>query len=321
MSVPVRSKVLSAQLLLLVLAVFFPARAQAWNGRGHRLIAWMAFEQLDEGSRSKLAEILREHPAEKAWWRSARFNPRDERLSLFVNASVFPDQARPDTEFARYFRPRAHYINYRLIAERNQPMRLEEPRSTDENVVNTYQAHLKSIHERKNSKAERAVALSWVIHQVGDVHQPLHAAARFSPSKPNGDQGGNLVEVPNENGGDNLHAYWDGVLGREENPPSLDRESRRLLREYPRERFVKELQKQTMQDWVRESAESCRDVVYANLAIDQSRFRELPVGYAADARKLSEKRVTLAAYRLAEVLRKIASEEKPMAGNGLKPAK
>ena len=84
---------------------------------------------------------------------------------------------------------------------------------------------------------------------------------------------------------------------------------------------MKELQKQTMQDWVRESAESCRDVVYATLAIDQSRFRELPVGYAADARKLSEKRVTLAAYRLAEVLRKIASEEKPMAGNGLKPAK
>ena len=299
---------LATTLLLAFTSLWFSSSAQAWNGRGHRLVAWMAFEQLDETTKSKLAQILREHPAERNWWRNARFNPRDERLSLFVNASVFPDQARPDTEFARYFRPRAHYINYRLVYERNKPMRIEEPRPTDENVVNTYLAHLKSIKEPKNSKAERAVALSWVIHQVADIHQPLHAGARFCPATPNGDQGGNLVEVPNDNGSDNLHAYWDGILGREENPPSLDRESRRLLREYPKEKFAKELEKNAIQDWVREGGEACRDVVYANLAIDQDRFRELPLGYAADARKLSEKKVTLAAYRLADVLRKIANE-------------
>ena len=317
MTTSTRRLIVTSSLVLFVSAVIFANPAQAWNGRGHRLVAWMAFEQLDETTKSKLAQILREHPAERNWWRNARFNPRDERLSLFLNASVFPDQARPDTEFARYFRPRAHYINYRLVYERNKPMRIEEPRPTDENVVNTYFAHLKSIKEPKNSKAERAVALSWVIHQVADIHQPLHAGARFCPATPNGDQGGNLVEVPNDNGSDNLHAYWDGILGREENPPSLDRESRRLLREYPKENFTKELEKNAIQDWVREGGDACRDVVYANLAIDQDRFRELPIGYAAGARKLSEKKVTLAAYRLADVLRKIASESSAIAS---KPA-
>lgn len=292
--------------LLLVLCA--TAKTHAFNGRGHRLIAWMAFEQLDDKTRAKIATILREHPAEAKWWRTARFNPRDERLGLFLNASVFPDQARPDTEFSRYFRPRAHYINYRLVYERNKPVRLEEPRPTDENVINTYAAHLKTLKEPKNTKAERAVALSWVIHQVADIHQPLHAAARVCPATPNGDQGGNLVEVPNNNGPDNLHAYWDGILGREENPPSLDRTARQLLRDYPRERFSKELEKTAISDWVREGADACRDVVYANLAIDENRFRDLPLGYEAGARKLAERKAALAAYRLADVLKKIAAE-------------
>jgi hypothetical protein len=301
----------TAFLLLFTLLIIglSPRSALAWNGRGHRLVAWMAFEQLDEKTRNKLAEILRQHPAEKPWWRDARFNPRDARLALFVNASVFPDLARPDTEFSRYFRPGAHYINYRLVYEANKPPRLEPPRASDENVVNTYIAHLKTINERKNTPQERAVALSWVIHQVADIHQPLHATARFCPATPNGDKGGNDIEFPNDNGPDNLHAYWDGVLGREENPPSLDREAKRLLRELPREKFTKELAKTGgINDWVRESAGYCQTTVYSNLSINEKRFRDLPIGYAADARKLSEKQVTLAAYRLADVLKKIAQE-------------
>lgn len=268
----------------------------------------MAFEQLDQKSRDRLAAILREHPAEKPWWREARFNPRDERLSLFVNASVFPDQARPDTEFASYFRPRAHYINYRLIYEKNRPVRLETPLAIDETIVNTYISHLKTVNDHKSSNQKRAVALSWIIHQVGDIHQPLHATARFCPATPMGDRGGNDVEFPNANGSGTLHAYWDGILGREDNPGSLDRESRRLLREYPREKFTAELTgSKNMDAWVKESAEACRDVVYANLSIDEKRFRELPVGYAADAHRLAERRAVLAAYRLADVLREIAA--------------
>lgn len=310
MQLPMNQPLKLAIRVIVVFAVFicFPLSANAWNSRGHRLIAWMAFEQLDEPTRNRLAEILREHPAEKPWWREARFNPRDNRLSLFVNASVFPDQARPDTEFAQYFRPRAHYINYRLICEKNQPMKLEPPTPTDETIVNTYLSHVKTASDLKNSTQKRAVALSWIIHQVGDIHQPLHATARFCPATPNGDRGGNDVEFPNANGSGNLHSYWDGVLGREDNPASLDRESRRLLNEFPRSRFSSELvSSKGMEAWVKESAEACRDVVYANLSIDEKRIRDLPIGYAADARKLAEKRAVLAAYRLADELKKIAS--------------
>jgi S1/P1 Nuclease len=59
--------------------------------------------------------------------------------------------------------------------------------------------------------------LRLIIHFVGDIHQPLHCAARVSRALPDGDQGGNLVTIkiagPNGNPRSiNLHSYWDGGL-------------------------------------------------------------------------------------------------------------
>lgn len=50
-------------------------------------------------------------------------------------------------------------------------------------------------------------ALKWVVHLVGDVHQPLHAGLA-------GDKGGNLSQVQAFGRGTNLHSVWDGVLIR-----------------------------------------------------------------------------------------------------------
>jgi hypothetical protein len=66
--------------------------------------------------------------------------------------------------------------------------------------------------------AQAAQALRFVIHFVGDIHQPLHCATRVSHAHPEGDRGGNLfmVAVSDENGSSHpakLHGYWDGELG------------------------------------------------------------------------------------------------------------
>ncbi len=58
--------------------------------------------------------------------------------------------------------------------------------------------------------------LVWLIHLVGDVHQPLHAVARFRHNNTDGDDGGNDVKLQCSSGvfcASNLHAEWDGVLG------------------------------------------------------------------------------------------------------------
>src|SRR5262249_32517443 len=52
--------------------------------------------------------------------------------------------------------------------------------------------------------------LSWLLHLVGDVHQPLHCTTRVSATKPEGDDGGNGVKVTPST---KLHFFWDDVLG------------------------------------------------------------------------------------------------------------
>src|SRR5207253_3232651 len=57
----------------------------------------------------------------------------------------------------------------------------------------------------------RAVALAWVVHLVGDIHQPLHSSSRVTPAEPlpKGDEGGNTFHLDDNR---NLHAYWDRIL-------------------------------------------------------------------------------------------------------------
>jgi len=62
----------------------------------------------------------------------------------------------------------------------------------------------------------RSYDLVWVEHLTGDIHQPLHDAARFTAALPNGDEGGNLVVIcpaSKPKCGFELHAYWDNLPG------------------------------------------------------------------------------------------------------------
>ena len=53
----------------------------------------------------------------------------------------------------------------------------------------------------------------WLLHLVGDVHQPLHATARFSHDSPEGDRGGNDVLLCGDPCKKNLHSFWDQAAG------------------------------------------------------------------------------------------------------------
>jgi hypothetical protein len=69
------------------------------------------------------------------------------------------------------------------------------------------------LGDKTKPAAERAIHLAWLMHLVGDLHQPLHSSAMFSARTPKGDQGGNLVAVRRGNSVLKLHSYWDDVLG------------------------------------------------------------------------------------------------------------
>jgi hypothetical protein len=72
---------------------------------------------------------------------------------------------------------------------------------------------------------QRATALAWLFHLVGDVHQPLHTAQMFTWDYPDGDRGGNeiCVRVTADRTPLNLHALWDGLITSTSNVSRLKR--------------------------------------------------------------------------------------------------
>ena len=71
-------------------------------------------------------------------------------------------------------------------------------------------AHKVLTQNMENNSAERALFARYVVHLVGDIHQPLHSVALFNMTYPNGDIGGNREKVILTNGStSNFHAFWD----------------------------------------------------------------------------------------------------------------
>ena len=238
-----------------VLILTHPTGSFAWNYTGHLVIASIAYRQLDDQTKQKIAEVLKKHPAYADLWAHRPTNGPDEILNLLWNASVFPDDARSEP-WRRYGRSFAHYVNYRIISD--QGGRVELP-LRGENILNSYVAHLRQIQNPRTPVEDKALHLSWVFHQAGDIHQPLHAVARFSKALPHGDRGGNEVHIPNPRGrgerGNNLHAYWDDLLGTEQDPAAIEKMAEELVKEYPQPGFVNELTKTNIRDWAEESVQ------------------------------------------------------------------
>jgi S1/P1 Nuclease len=295
--------------LALLCLVAIPSATFAWNFTGHRVIASIAYRQLDEPTKKRIAEVLKKHPAYVELWANRDTNGPDEVLNLFWNASVFPDDARHDP-WRKFNRPMAHYVNYRILADQGNKV---EPPLGGENILNSYVAHLKQIQDPRTPIETKAVHLSWIFHQAGDIHQPLHAVARFSKALPRGDRGGNEVTFPNprNKGGrpSNLHAYWDDLIGTDTNPASVERLADEILKDDPVATLAAELGKTNVRNWAEESVEICLKTVYKNLDAEITQFVDLPVGYDADAQRVARRRVALAGYRLAGELKRLFAEQ------------
>lgn len=183
-----------------------------------------------------------------------------------------------------------------------------------ENVVWAINKFSAVLADKTKPDTDRAEALRFLIHFVGDIHQPLHATARDSDAHPDGDKGGNdfPITAPEsfQSGRPprNLHSFWDlggGLFSGERRPLSSDSKARidsfaaKFTADYPASSLnkVKDL---NPQDWAEES-----------LAYDKSFVYSLKEGstpspeYVKQAQAISEKRLTLAGYRLAELLNKL----------------
>jgi hypothetical protein len=295
--------------------VLAPLTTYGWNRTGHRAIALIAYRQLDEGTRQKVAALLRKNPTAYDLWNGKKINSdTDPAADAFMHASTFADDVRPPSLFGKQFHlPKHHYVNIRY-ATQDPGNRNGEPPTDDENILTSYRANLATVKSGKAdvSDEKKAIALCWIFHQEGDIHQPLHAISRYSNAFPQGDRGGNLVHpFPNPRGSrpysKNLHAYWDDLLGDDDRVKTFDGLNERVevvLSEFPRSRFsADDLKEDDIRAWAKESFEAAKEAVYRDLDPEVMSYEELPVTYEAEAQKLARRRIALAGYRLAEVLK------------------
>ena len=130
-------------------------------------------------------------------------------------AGAFPDDARIG-RFKQLDRPNWHYVNFRYTP--NQPLTdVMAAAPFNGKLLDALESNLRIYRDSKADAADRAVALSWILHLTGDITQPLHVTALVNDDFPNGDHGGNLLAVRGSERARNsvkLHKIWDdGATG------------------------------------------------------------------------------------------------------------
>jgi hypothetical protein len=139
----------------------------------------------------------------------------------------------------------------------------------------------------------------WLLHIIGDIHQPLHAAARITKDDLNGDDGGNGVTITcsPQPCTTKLHSVWDGLLGPQFDVGSAMATATSLpAADGSRVSILDETA------WVKESHELAKTVVYgAPIGPGLGPFT-LTFEYNDKARALGRAQVALAGARLAAVL-------------------
>jgi hypothetical protein len=156
--------------------------------------------------------------------------------------------------------------------------------------------------------AEKAVAIVWLEHLIGDLHQPLHTSAKVTTANQKGDQGGNLFFLtPKGTPRDkqlNLHSFWDGIIGRT-TPNSADQcdaeyidpIAQNIMKAHPADKYKDRLKLDDLESWQKESFDYAITEVYK----DVKWFEQPSDKYKKKAREIAEQRLALAGYRMGEM--------------------
>ena len=184
------------KLLLLAAAVLLAAgTALAWNPAGHMVTGSIAYDELQRNAPATIARvvaILRQHPQYESLWKPqlAGMSEPDQERYLFMLAARWPDDIRGNGAFDH---PEWHYIDYPYKPP-GQPASIPAPAPPADNLVTAFQRNV-AVIQSAAPESQKAIALCWIFHLIGDAHQPLHTVSLFTTQFPKGDRGGNLFYI------------------------------------------------------------------------------------------------------------------------------
>ncbi|MBK7357099.1 S1/P1 nuclease [Propionivibrio sp.] len=307
-------------LLSLVVLLLSSGPALAWNAAGHRLVAGIAWERLDRHTRTVIAQLLRDHP-DYVRWRDRAGADESGRLA-FIEASTWPDDIRSDNRFysAGIDAPTPllpgfpdmerhrdwHYVNRPL--DGTPAIHAQRNRESVSGMLEQQLVALGKVLSALGApRSTRVYALPWMIHLVGDAHQPLHTSIRLD-AQGHWDRLGNGVMVINpfnpRKPSSTLHAYWDDLPG----PPwlrgeRLDAAGRALTAAYPAAPADPARSKPGL--WIEESWHLARQSAYPP---DDEFVPTLSAAFHDNAKEIARRRIAEAGYRLADLLNELLGE-------------
>lgn len=189
-------------LLCAMALLFAPTRAQAWGCKGHQTVASLAEKHLTPEAKQLVIKLLADNPIDPKLNRYCGGTTRD----AMADAATWADDVRGDRKNGPW-----HYIDIPRGSKRGA---LDQFCGKDGCVTQALTEQLAILKDKNADAAKRADALRYVIHFVGDLHQPLHTIT-------NADEGGNCVPVKyfrravhehNHSFSPNLHSLWDTAI-------------------------------------------------------------------------------------------------------------
>ena len=278
------------QILILLFSSFISTPASAWGPVGHETIAYIAWDNLNSDAQAKIKALL-------------------EPGSNLPSISNWADEIRPTHKETAPW----HYIDLPI---RKDITKADEAAYCPDNncILNQLQIFEDILGEYSNddyskSKADRLKALKFIVHFMGDLHQPLHCAD-------DSDRGGNQKTVlfwapwGDDSGKPHrielkLHALWDDLLVPDikEDPRQMATNLEKEITAGDREAWMKG----DTQDWIFESYTIAKNKIYPGFEPgDQSHSSHvLPKDYYEKMRPVVCKQLEKAGIRLAFVLEEV----------------
>ena len=314
-------RTLKLTLALLLFTVLGATQVSAWSDPGHMAVAYLAYKNLDTTTRTRVDNLIKLNPKYNEWvsWLPHGTPANMKNVMLFMIAATWADQIKSDGEHhPDGSDPQGNHpppgpsaganIGYQDTAMHKYWHYIDEPFSTDGTPLTppespnalTQLAVFRAVLRDPNAAPQlKSYDLVWLMHIVGDLHQPLHATARFNHQSPEGDAGGNLVTACVSHCG-TLHSFWDGLLGSQNQPnPNTVISIANGLPAAP-SALAADLM---VEHWINESFSLAKQNVYKSpVGPGKGPFTITP-GYQSNATNIARKQVALAGARLANLLK------------------
>lgn len=262
-----------APLTILAFILFFNGftmDAMAWGHEGHKIVAEVAEHYLNATAKEKITRLLA--------------SIHQKNIADIASWADMYRRTHPETG-------PWHYVDIPLNATSYDSSKYCKNGGCVVSAITKFERELANTNL---SEEERAIALKFVVHFIGDVHQPLH-------SSDNNDRGGNDVKVTFFDHHTNLHAVWDyGII--EKTGMDAEQYSAYLIQKYHSDAAdVTQLEKGTPVNWAMQAHGLAVKYAYGDKPADN----ELGETYYKDCLPIVNQQLFDAGVRLAGALNKI----------------